>query len=137
MALAEFEREQTSERVKEATLARSLRGLWNGGHVLGYDLNPERKGHIIPNEKEKALVNFAFDAYLKQGSILSTAKVMNSNGYRTKVYTTHAGRYHPPQEFSYSSIKNMLTNYTYIGRKEINKKARNKGQSQLPDGEQY
>lgn len=61
MALAEFERKQTSKRTKDATLAREERGLWNGGQLLGYDLDPNRKGHLIPNEKEKALVNFAFD----------------------------------------------------------------------------
>ena len=40
MALAEFEREQTSERTKDAVRARAERGLWNGGRVLGYDPTP-------------------------------------------------------------------------------------------------
>ena len=42
MALAEFEREQTAERTREATTARAERGLWNGGRLLGYDLDPVR-----------------------------------------------------------------------------------------------
>ncbi len=45
MALAQFEREQTAERTRDAVLARAERGLWNGGRLLGYDLDPERKGY--------------------------------------------------------------------------------------------
>ena len=44
MALAEFEREQICERNREASAARAERGLWNGGRILGYDLDPARKG---------------------------------------------------------------------------------------------
>ena len=64
MALAEFEREQTSERNRDTTAARAERGLWNGGQLLGYDLDPEHHGHLIPNPEEVVLVNCAFDIYL-------------------------------------------------------------------------
>ena len=53
MALAEFERTQTSERNRDATAARAERGLWNGGHLLGYDLDQAKKGNLIPNTQEK------------------------------------------------------------------------------------
>jgi len=43
IALAEFEREQTAERTRDATQARVERGLWNGGQLLGYDLDPDHK----------------------------------------------------------------------------------------------
>ena len=61
MALAEFERDQTSERNRDSTAARAERGLWNGGRLLGYDLDPDRHGHLIPNLAEVVLVNYAFD----------------------------------------------------------------------------
>lgn len=137
MALAEFEREQTSERNKEATLARAERGLWNGGQLLGYDLDPARKGNLIPNEKGEVLINFAFDTYLQCGSILETAKIMNQRGFRTREYTSRREKFHPPEEFSYSSIKCILTNYAYVGKKEINKKKRLLDQDTLPEGERY
>jgi site-specific DNA recombinase len=137
MALAEFEREQTSERNKEATLARAERGLWNGGQLLGYDLDPARKGNLIPNEKGRVLINFAFDTYLQCGSILETAKIMNQRGFRTREYTSRREKFHPPEEFSYSSIKCILTNYAYVGKKEINKKKRLLDQDTLPEGERY
>ncbi len=137
MALAEFEREQTSERNKEATLARAERGLWNGGQVVGYDLDPDRKGYLIPNEREKVLINFAYDTYLECGSILETAKILNRHGYRTKEYTSRRDKFHPAKEFCYSSVQWILTSHAYIGKKEVNKKKRVMDQEKLPENEKY
>ena len=57
MALAQFEREQTAERTRDATAARADRGLWNGGQLLGYDLDRDRKGYLLPNDDEVVLVS--------------------------------------------------------------------------------
>jgi len=137
MALAEFEREQTSERNKDATMARAERGLWNGGQLLGYDMDPKQKGNIIPNEKEKAIVNFAFDTYLKYGGIIETAKRLNAQGYRTKEYTSRREKFHPARKFWHSSVQFMLTNYAYLGKKEINKHKRTKDQDKLAEVDRY
>ena len=137
MALAEFERQQTSERSKDATMARADRGLWNGSQIIGYDLNPDRKGHIIPNKKENVLVNFAFDTYLKCGSLLKTALTMNEHGYRTKEYNSRRERFHPANTFSYSSVKFILTNYAYIGKREVNKEKKLMNQEKLPEIDRY
>jgi site-specific DNA recombinase len=137
MALAEFEREQTSERNREATLARAERGLWNGGQLMGYDLDPVRKGNLIPNEKEKVLVNFAFDTYLQCGSILETAKMINRHGFRTKEFSSRRDKFHPAEEFCYSTVQCILTNHAYTGKKEINKKKRTLSQDSLPENERY
>ena len=122
MALAEFEREQTSERTRDATLARAERGLWNGGRLLGYDLDQDRKGYLIPNEAEAALVNFAFDTYLRTGSFAMTRETLNERGYRTKSYTSRRQKHHPGKPFCISSVQYMLKNSAYVGKKEINKK---------------
>ncbi|MCH8199827.1 MAG: recombinase family protein, partial [Chloroflexi bacterium] len=134
MALAEFEREQTSERTREATLARAERGLWNGGRLLGYDLDA-RKGYLIPNEAEVAIVNYACDAYLETGSLVKTAEVMNRRGYRTKSYTSRRGVVHPGREFCVTSAQVLLKNPAYIAKKVINKNA--KGRDGLPPEESY
>ena len=100
MALAEFEREQTAERNRDASLARAERGLWNGGYLMGYDLPPEgKKGTLIPNDREVAIVNFAFDTYLETGSILDTTKILNDRGYRTKEYSSRRGKHHEAKIF--------------------------------------
>ena len=80
MALAQFEREQTSERTHDAVMARAERGLWNGGRSLGYDVDPQKKSTLIPNQEEALIVNYAFDRYLECGSIVETRQGMNSRG---------------------------------------------------------
>jgi site-specific DNA recombinase len=137
MALAQFEREQTSERNKEASLARAERGLWNGGQITGYDLDPDRKGHLIPNADERTTVNSAFDTYLRCGSIPETARTMNRYGFRTKEYMSRRDKFHPAAEWTYSSVKQILHNYAYIGKKEINKKKKGRIQQDLPESQRY
>ena len=127
MALAEFERGQDSERSKISSSERAKEGLWTGGQpFLGYDFDPNKKGNLIPNAKEKIIVNFAFDYYLKCGSIFETTKELNRRGYRTKEFITSdkKPKHHPAREFAYSTVRILLTNYAYIGKKEINKKFR-------------
>jgi len=119
--LNQFEREQTSERTSAAFLARAERGLWNGGQLWGYDLDPIRKGYLVVNEDEAKIVRFAFDTYLKEGSVFRTAEVLNSRGYRTKSYTTRRGKLHPSARFVHSNTYHFLTNPAYIGKREINK----------------
>jgi site-specific DNA recombinase len=137
MALAQFEREQTSERNKEATLARAERGLWNGGQLIGYDLDPDRKGYLIPNDREAVIVNFAVDTYLECGSLLETMRKVNGRGYRTKEYMSRRGKVHAAREFTYTGIQWILMNPAYIGKKEVNKRNRSKDQSTLPENRRY
>lgn len=120
IALAEFEREQTAERTRDATLALAERGLWNGGQLLGYDLDPEHKGKLIPREDEVALVNFAFDTYLGTGSIKGARDGLNGRGYRTKSYKSRRGVVHPGHAFGFSSTQFLLKNPAYVGMKAIN-----------------
>ena len=137
MALAEFERTQTSERNKDATIARAERGLWNGGHLLGYNLNPNKKGYLEVSEQEKAAIQFAFRKYLECGSLIETGRALNTNGYRTKGYTSRRNKTRSPQTFGRSSMKQMLVNLAYIGKKEINKKWKTQDQNKLPENNRY
>ncbi len=137
MALAEFERTQTSERNKDATIARAERGLWNGGHLLGYDLDPSKKGYLIVNEQEKATIQFAFKKYLECGSLIETARMLNANGYRTKGYISRRNRTRTPQKFGRSSMKHMFINLAYLGKKEINKKWHTLDQNKIQDNQKY
>lgn len=136
-ALNEFEREQTSERTRANMLARAERGLWNGGQLLGFDLNAEKKGYIIPNEKEKAIVNLCFNTYLECGSVLKTCEIVNPKEYHTKEYSTRNGKLHTGKKFSYTPMLALLTNLAYIGKREINKKWMHKPQESLPEEKRY
>jgi site-specific DNA recombinase len=121
MALAEFEREQTALRTKDAVAARSERGLWNGGRLLGYDLDPDCKGYLLVNEQEAEVVRHAFAAYLQCGSLAGTAEMLNSWGYRTKAFTSRRGTVHPGKPFHITRLQYLLKNRAFIGMKEIAK----------------
>ena len=134
-ALAQLERELTADRTREAARARAARGLWTGGQLLGYDLDPDRKGHLLPDDAEAEIVNAAFDAYVECGSIARTTETLNRHGYRTKAYTSRRGRHHPGTEFSTTSVQHLLKNLAFIGKKPLN--PQNRGRADVPDAEKY
>ena len=125
MALAEFEREQTSERTREATLARAERGLWNGGRILGYDPDPANRSTLQVNTQEAAAVLATFELYLRTGSLKETAQALNQRGYRTKSYTSRRGKVHPGRPFSLAAVQHLLRNRAYVAEKEIAKRNKN------------
>ena len=115
VALAELEREQTSERIKSKMQWRAEKGLWNGGIPLGYDIDPENKGILIINSEEAELVNLIFNTYLEVGSLYRTAEILNHKGYRGKEYITKKKKLHKGYRFNGVSVSRILRNPTYIG----------------------
>jgi site-specific DNA recombinase len=136
-ALAEYEREQTAARTKAAMYDRAQRGLWNGGHLFGYDLDPNNQGHLTINQEQAEVVRQIFETYLKEKSIQRTAEKINEAGHRLPAYTSRRGKEHPERKFAYSTIQTMLRNRAYLGEKEINKKSKRDDQSELSDNRQY
>lgn len=111
---AQFERKQTGERISANFLSRAKRGLWNGGRIpLGYDRHPENKGVLIPNSGEAELARTVFRVFLETGSLRETCVVLNKMGLRTK----------GSNFFTISGLYQVLINRTYIGKREIGKKA--------------
>jgi site-specific DNA recombinase len=108
LALGELEREQTAERTKDAMAARSERGLWNGGQLLGYDLDAAHKGHLQVNPQEAEAVRFAFQTYLECGSLAGTAQRLNERGYRTKSYVSRNKKDHPGVAFRLTTVQFIL-----------------------------
>jgi len=136
-ALAEYEREQTVERTRAAMYDRAQRGLWNGGRLLGYDLEPNRKGYLKINQQEAEIVRKMFETYLQEKSIGKAVEKINDMGYRTAEFTSRRDKHHSAREFTYSSVRTILTNVAYLGKKEINKKKKDLGQDSLPENERY
>src|SRR6202171_2574123 len=67
LSFAQFEREVTSERIRDKIAASKRKGLWVGGMVpLGYD-SKDRK--IAVNQAEAERVRMIFRNYLKLGSL--------------------------------------------------------------------
>ena len=116
LAVAELEREQTSQRTREKMRWRAEEGLWNGGQILGYDIDPEERGVIKVNENEAKIVRLIYETYLDVGSFRMTAKTLNEMGYRTKAYESRRGHTHGNQKFKKVGITGTLKNPVYLGK---------------------
>lgn len=110
--IAEFERNAISENVKMGMLARARQGKWNGGRVLGYDLEDvsspgDRRKHtrLVINEKEAKIVKRIFELYIAGNGYKAIANRVNKEG--------HVGKRGKP--FSVSTIKTILENPVYVG----------------------
>ncbi|MCM3068296.1 recombinase family protein [Priestia flexa] len=111
-AIAEFERNTISENVKMGMLARAREGKWNGGRVLGYDLedttaqgNKRKHTKLVINEKEAQTVRRIFELYTSGIGYKAIANRVNLEGHRGK----------KGKPFSISTIKTILENPVYIG----------------------
>lgn len=114
-SIAEFERRQTAERISNSFLARSKRGLYNGGSLpLGYRIDESKPGYLFVDPAEAEIVRFAFQSFLKNGTLAATAKFLTANNIRLpkKVHGSGAIR---ESQFTVDSLYRMLRNKAYIG----------------------
>ncbi len=101
-SLAEYERKQIASRVRSSNHQRAKSGSWLGGSVpIGYD-NVDKQ--LVVNEREADIVRSMFECYLTYGTIAKVAKLF--------------GRHH-------QSVRWILTNEVYIGKKKWGQKERN------------
>ena len=113
LSFAQFEREVTSERIRDKISASKRKGLWVGGMVpLGYDTN-ERK--ITVNEFEADRVRMIFRSYLKLGSLNLLMADLRKQGIVTKVRTLKTGATVGGIPFSRGPLAHLLRNRFYIG----------------------
>lgn len=138
ISFAQFERETIVSRIKEGAKARAERGLTNGGQrMLGYDLDPYKKGHLVVNEEEKPYVQMIYRKFLETGTVEKLLHYLNENGYRTKAFVTKGGSPRGGKLWSYTTLHRLLTNPSYIGKREINKDNRHLSQEDLSESERY
>ena len=114
--IAQFEREQTRERILANTKARSKRGLTNGGTPpFGYKSIPNRPGYLAIDEEQAKIVKKAFDAFLKFEMLNPTAKWLNKNNIRP----SNKGRKRGGVGYFYfGNLHYLLTNKAYKGVRE-------------------
>jgi site-specific DNA recombinase len=113
LSFAQFEREVTSERIRDKIAASKRKGLWVGGMVpLGYDTK-ERK--ITVNETEADRVRAIFRSYLKLGSMNLLMADLCKQGICTKVRTLKTGKTVGGIPFARGALAHLLRNRFYIG----------------------
>jgi len=89
LSFAQFEREVTSERIRDKISASKRKGLWVGGMApLGYDTKGRK---IMVNEVEAERVRTIFRSYLRLGSLNLLMADLRRRGIVTKVRTLKTG----------------------------------------------
>ena len=113
LSFAQFEREVTSERIRDKIAASKRKGLWVGGMApLGYDTKDRR---ITVNEPEAETVRTIFRSYLKLGSLNLLMADLRKRGIVTKVRTLKTGETVGGIPFTRGPLAHLLRNRFYIG----------------------
>jgi DNA invertase Pin-like site-specific DNA recombinase len=125
LSFAQFEREVTSERIRDKVAASKRKGMWMGGPVpLGYRLENRK---LLIDEIEAETVRVIFSRYRELGSVGALADQLATAGIRTKLRRYANGRSVGGVSFSRGSLAQLLQNPLFIG------KVRHRGE--LYDGE--
>ena len=113
LSFAQFEREVTSERIRDKIAASKRKGLWVGGMVpLGY-ATKDRKIVVVEDEAER--VRIIFRRYLELGSLNLLMADLRDRGIATKVRSHSTGRTIGGIPFTRGPIAHLLRNRFYIG----------------------
>jgi site-specific DNA recombinase len=113
LSFAQFEREVTSERIRDKIGASKRKGLWLGGVVpLGYQAK-DRKITVVADEAKT--VRRIFRRYLDLGSLNLLLADLRRTGIKTKLRPLSNGRTIGGIAFSRGSIAAFLRNRFYIG----------------------
>jgi site-specific DNA recombinase len=113
LSFAQFEREVTSERIRDKIAASKRKGLWVGGMApLGYDTKGRK---ITVNEAEAERVRTIFRSYLQLGSLNLLLADLHQRGLVTKIRTLKTGETVGGIPFTRGSLAHLLRNRFYIG----------------------
>ncbi|WP_423140762.1 recombinase family protein [Parablastomonas sp. CN1-191] len=114
LSFAQFEREVTSERIRDKIAASRRRGIWMGGPVpLGYDVR-DRK--LIVNDAEAELVRHIMRRYIALGSVPELIDELAREGHRTKVQYNASGPKRGGCAFRRGTLYHLLANQVYRGK---------------------
>ena len=113
LSFAQFEREVTSERIRDKIGASKRKGLWVGGVVpLGYHAK-DRKITVVADEAKT--VRHIFRRYLDLGSLNLLLTDLRRTGVKTKLRPLCNGRTIGGIPFTRGSLASLLRNRFYVG----------------------
>ncbi len=113
LSFAQFEREVTSERIRDKIAASKRKGLWVGGTLpLGYEM---KDGKIAIVEEEAELVRSIFRRYLELGSVNELVRDLRERNIRTKTRQLSTGATRGGIPFGRGALYYLLSNHFYIG----------------------
>ena len=113
LSFAQFEREVTSERIRDKIAASKRKGLWVGGPLpLGYEM---KDGKIAIVEEEAERVRSIFRRYLELGSVNELLRDLRERNIRTKTRLLSTGATRGGIPFGRGALYYLLRNRFYIG----------------------
>src|SRR5262249_55218280 len=113
LSFAQFEREVTSERIRDKIAASKRKGLWVGGPLpLGYVM---KDGKIIVVESEAEQVRLVFRRYLELSGVNALVRDLKERNIRTKTRLLATGGTRGGIPFERGTLFYLLRNRFYIG----------------------
>jgi site-specific DNA recombinase len=103
MVFAQLERRMTAERTSSIMKDRVERGLWNGGHILGYRSRTDEPGNLEQDEEGAAIVRMIFDSFEELGSSSAVTarhrkrEAAAGRGPAAPTAAADQGRHRPPR----------------------------------------
>jgi site-specific DNA recombinase len=113
LSFAQFEREVTSERIRDKIAASKRKGLWVGGPLpLGYDM---KDGKIVVVEDEAEQVRLIYRRYLELSGVNALVRDLKERNVRTKTRLLATGTTRGGIPFERGTLFYLLRNRFYIG----------------------
>src|SRR3974390_1869878 len=113
LSFAQFEREVTSERIRDKIAASKRKGLWVGGPLpLGYEL---KDGKLIVVEHEAERVRMIFRRYLGVSGINELVRDLRTKNICTRARTFGSGKTRGGIPFGRGALSYFLRNRFFIG----------------------
>ena len=135
LSFAQFEREVTSERIRDKIAASKRKGLWVGGMVpLGYQLND---GKLSIVEKEAELVRTIFRRYLELGSVNRLVADLRVRNARSRIRKLSNGGTRGGVPFTQGPLFYLLRNRFYVGEVRFKNEVCPGPQPALMDGDLF
>ncbi len=121
LSFAQFEREVTSERIRDKIAASKQKGMWMGGNPpLGYDVpvggtseKSDRK--LVVNETEAEIVRHIFRRYVDLKSVLALQHDLDRDGIVSKARLNRYGNATGGKPIARGALYLMLQNRIYRG----------------------
>ena len=113
LSFAQFERELSSERVRDKVAASRKKGKWTGGGIpLGYDTKDKK---LVVNQTEAETVRFIYRRYLDLKCLRRLKVELDEKKIVSKRRPNSSGRNRGGVRLTYGPLAYLLKNRTYLG----------------------
>src|ERR1700710_1521922 len=113
LSFAQFEREVTSERIRDKIAASKRNGLWVGAPLpLGYRMKDDKIA-VVEDEAER--VRLIYRRYLELGGVNALVRDLRGRNIRTKARLLATGATRGGIPFGRGSLFYLLRNRFYVG----------------------